>query len=130
MACLVARANRAVAKRNVISPENIAHSDLKYDTRPLNHSDANFSHGNGAGRYNDSCANRGEEVTGASGKGKKNQGVFSSEWMGNLADGTYTAEVISLFHDSFSWNQALDPTGNDTDLDGNNRPDQQHSISH
>jgi hypothetical protein len=28
------------------------------------------------------------------------------------------------------WNRALDPTGNDTDVDGDNLPDQRHTIPH
>ena len=68
--------------------------------------------------------------SGDNGTGKKNHGIFRTGWVPDLSDGTYAAEVTSLAHDSFAWNQALDPTGNDTDLDGDNQPDQQHFIPH
>ena len=71
-----------------------------------------------------------QTLSGTTGKGKKNRGIYSTEWMGNLVEGAYIAEVTSLTHDSFGWNQALDPTGNDTDLDADNQPDPPHKITH
>ena len=65
---------------------------------------------------------------GTTGKSKRNTGIFSTDWMQDLADGTYAAEVTSLAHDTFTWNQAPDPMGNDTDLDGDNLPDQPYTI--
>lgn len=66
-----------------------------------------------------------QTFAGTTGKGKRNTGIFSTDWMQDLAN---TAEVTSLAHDTFTWNQALDPTGNDTDLDGDNLPDQGYTI--
>jgi uncharacterized delta-60 repeat protein len=54
-------------------------------------------------------------------------GVFRTNWVRDVSDGIYTAEVTSLTHSTLSWDQDLDPTGNDTDIDGDNLPDQQHS---
>ena len=69
-----------------------------------------------------------QTFAGATGAGKKTRGVFSTGWMRDLADGTYTEEVTSLAHDTFTWNPALDPMGNDTDLDGDNLPDRAYTI--
>ena len=57
-------------------------------------------------------------------------GVFQTDWIRSVPDGTYVAEVTWLGHASFMWNQDLDPTGNDTDLDGDNLPDQSHTVPH
>lgn len=57
-------------------------------------------------------------------------GVFRTGWMLELANGTYTAEVTVLTHASYNWDQSLDPTPNDTDVNANNLPDQQHTIPH
>ena len=55
-------------------------------------------------------------------------GMFQTDWIRSVPDGTYVAEVTWLGHASFMWNQDLDPTGNDTDLDGDNLPDQSHTV--
>jgi uncharacterized delta-60 repeat protein len=54
-------------------------------------------------------------------------GLFRTDWMRDVPSGTYTAEVTSLTHSTLTWDQSLDPTANDTDIDGDNLPDQQHS---
>jgi hypothetical protein len=46
------------------------------------------------------------------------QGTFTSSWISNLAAGTYRAEVTTLTRNTYTWSKALDPTPNDTDLDG------------
>ncbi|MBI1886390.1 MAG: S8 family serine peptidase [Chloroflexi bacterium] len=56
-------------------------------------------------------------------------GIFRSGWITPGA-GTYIAEVTSLTHATYSWNKSLDPTSLDTDLDGDNLPDQSHTIPH
>ena len=71
-----------------------------------------------------------KEFSGLTGEGGKNLGIFRTDLVKNLDDGTYTAEVTGLTHATYLWNQTLDPTGNATDLDGDNLPDQQHTISH
>ena len=58
------------------------------------------------------------------------EGVFRTDFVKNLADDTYLGEVTILTHATFVWNQALDPTANDTDVDGDNLPDQEHAIPH
>lgn len=55
------------------------------------------------------------------------QGVFSGSFS-NLANGTYVAEVTVLSHGTYTWSKVLDPTPNDTDLDGDNLPDQQFTV--
>ena len=57
-------------------------------------------------------------------------GRFRTSRTAALAAGTYRAEVDILTHSTYVWNQALDPTLLDTDLDGNNKPDQAHTIPH
>ena len=59
-----------------------------------------------------------------------NSGVFRTGYASNLSAGTYVAEVTALTHVSYTWSQDLDPTTNDSDFDGDNFPDQDHSISH
>ena len=39
------------------------------------------------------------------------------------------AEVTALSRSGYTWNKLLDPTPNDTDLDGDNLPDQQFTVS-
>jgi hypothetical protein len=56
------------------------------------------------------------------------QGVFTSSSFSNLPSGTYVAEVTALTSSTYTWNKVLDPTPNDTDLDGDNLPDQQFTI--
>jgi uncharacterized repeat protein (TIGR01451 family) len=58
-----------------------------------------------------------------------NQGVFTSTWFSSLAGGVYVAEVTVLSRSGYTWNNLLDPTPNDTDLDGDNLPDQQFTVS-
>jgi hypothetical protein len=55
-------------------------------------------------------------------------GRFVSGWFSNLANGTYVAEIGSLTHLTFVWNQNLDPTANDSDLDSDGMPDQAFSV--
>lgn len=55
------------------------------------------------------------------------QGIFSGSF-NNLANGTYVAEVTALTSSTYTWNKLLDPTPNDTDLDGDNLPDQQFTV--
>jgi subtilisin family serine protease len=55
-------------------------------------------------------------------------GRFFSGWFSNLANGTYVAEISSLTHLTFVWNQNLDPTANDSDLDGDGMPDQAFPV--
>lgn len=57
-------------------------------------------------------------------------GVFTSGWVTKVPDGTYLAEVTALTHSTYVWNKDLDPTTNDTDVDGDNLPDQQHINPH
>ncbi|MGQ9576782.1 MAG: hypothetical protein ACUVUC_15855 [Thermoguttaceae bacterium] len=57
-------------------------------------------------------------------------GVFTSGWVTNVPNGTYLAEVSALTHSMYVWNQGLDPTANDTDVDGDNLPDQEHVNPH
>jgi len=57
-------------------------------------------------------------------------GTFRTGWMMNLANGTYTAEATNLTHAAYVWNKELDPTTNDADADGDNLPDQSHTIPH
>ncbi len=57
-------------------------------------------------------------------------GVFTTGWLSNLPDATYTAEVTALTHSSFIWNGILDPTANDADSDGDGLPDDSHAIPH
>jgi hypothetical protein len=59
-----------------------------------------------------------------------NSGVYRTTWLADLPDGTYTAEVTSLSHATLAWNRLLDATANDTDVDGDDLPDQQHTIPH
>ena len=68
--------------------------------------------------------------SGDTGTGKKNQGICRTGWVPDLSDGTYSAEVASLRHDTYTWNRSLDPTANDTDSDTDNLPDQQHNNPH
>ena len=42
--------------------------------------------------------------------------------------GVYTAEVNGLSQGDFEWDQSLDPTGNDSDLDDDNFPDQKEVM--
>jgi VCBS repeat-containing protein len=51
-------------------------------------------------------------------------GLFDTGWINEVADGTWTGEVELLPTSPYTWNQELDPNGNDTDLDGDNRPEQ------
>ena len=57
-------------------------------------------------------------------------GRFRTSRTDSLAGGTYWAEVTVLTHATYSWNQLLDPTTLDTDADGDNKPDQAHTIPH
>ena len=57
-------------------------------------------------------------------------GVFTGGKVQDLSDDTYVAEVMALSHGTFVWNQGLDPTVNDTDVDADGFPDQEHSIPH
>jgi uncharacterized repeat protein (TIGR01451 family) len=57
------------------------------------------------------------------------QGIFNSTWFSSLANGVYVAEVTALSATGYTWNKLLDPTPNDTDLDGDNLPDQQFTIA-
>ncbi len=61
-----------------------------------------------------------ELFSGATSSGKKNQGVFSTGWLQDLADGDYTAEVTGLTHADYPWAEGLAPNGNTA----------QHSIPH
>ena len=49
-----------------------------------------------------------------------------------LPNGTYKAEVIGLAHGTYLWDRDLDPvtSNGDTDMDGNNFPEQSHTIPH
>jgi hypothetical protein len=55
-------------------------------------------------------------------------GLFTSSYLTDLPDDSYTAEVVALSHATFIWNGALDPTVNDGDADGDGLPDEQHTI--
>ena len=58
-------------------------------------------------------------------------GVFTSGWVTKVPNGTYLAEVTALTHSVYVWNGALDPTvDNDTDLNNNGLPDQEHINPH
>lgn len=57
-------------------------------------------------------------------------GVYATPWIRGVPDGTYTAEVTGLVSATFNWNQALDPNGDDTDTDGDDLPEQSHSVPH
>jgi hypothetical protein len=57
-------------------------------------------------------------------------GAYRTSWVMNLNTGTYTAEVTNLVHTTYTWDQGLDPTSNDADVNGNNQPDQSHAIPH
>jgi len=61
-------------------------------------------------------------------------GRFRTSRTGSLASGTYWAEVTVLSHATYTWNKALDPTSQDTDLGWNSTPndfpDQSHAIPH
>lgn len=57
-------------------------------------------------------------------------GLFVSKWLNAVPNGTYLAEVTVLTHSTYVWNRDLDPTANDTDLDADNLPDQQHNKPH
>jgi hypothetical protein len=57
-------------------------------------------------------------------------GDYRTSWLSTLADGTYVAEVTNLGHVTYTWDQGLDPTSNDADVDGDNLPDQSHAIPH
>ena len=45
-------------------------------------------------------------------------GIYDSNWIRDLAPGTYRAEVIDLAHATFNWNQLLTPNTGDEDEDG------------
>ncbi len=52
------------------------------------------------------------------------EGVFE-KWINPLGNGLYAAEVVNMTHDTYAWNQVLDPVvGNDTDTNGNDFPEQ------
>ncbi len=53
-------------------------------------------------------------------------GIYDSNWIRDLAPGTYRAEVIDLAHATFNWNQLLTP--NDDDEDGDGLPDDIFAI--
>ncbi len=55
-------------------------------------------------------------------------GLFTSNYLTDLPDDTYTAEVVALSHATYVWNGDLNPTANDGDADG--LPDQIHAIPH
>ncbi len=57
--------------------------------------------------------------SGDTSNGKKSRGVFSTDWIPDLADGTYTADVTGLTHTGYSWNPDLD-----------RMPEAQHTVSH
>jgi PKD repeat protein len=50
-------------------------------------------------------------------------GVFQTSWIKGLASDTYTAEIVDLVHDTYDWNQLLDPNGDDEDAVGDGLPD-------
>jgi hypothetical protein len=58
-------------------------------------------------------------------------GVVRTAWLLNWANGTYVAEVTNLTKSGLTWNKNLDPVAanGDTDLNGNNLPEQQIVIS-
>ena len=57
-------------------------------------------------------------------------GLFTSSYLMDLPDGTYTVEVVALSHATYVWNGDLDPTANDGDADGDGLPDETHTIPH
>ena len=71
-----------------------------------------------------------QPFSGATSTGKKNRGVFSTGWLQGLADGSYTAEVTSLTHADWSWDQSRYPNSKVGDTDGDGLPDQQQEIPH
>src|SRR5262249_43391098 len=73
--------------------------------------------------------NAGGAVIGTASGTTNNKGIFNSGWFLNLTGGTYVAEVTSLSRSGYTWNNLLDPTPNDTDLDGDNLPDQQFTVT-
>ena len=60
--------------------------------------------------------------------GTNSSGIFRTGWASNLLPGTYVAEVTALTHATYAWDQDLDPTVNNTDLDNDELPDQEHLI--
>lgn len=58
------------------------------------------------------------------------EGIFRTNFVNNLPDDTYVAEVTVVSKAEVNWNTNLDPTGNDTDVDGDDLPDQGHTIPH
>ena len=67
------------------------------------------------------------DFSGDTSNGKKNQGVFSTGWLPDLAVGVYAAEVTGLAHADYTWDRALEPTSNVADADGDTLPDRQHN---
>lgn len=55
-------------------------------------------------------------------------GMFQTDWIRDLADDTYTAEVVDLVHSTFDWNWLLDPNGDDEDADGDGFPEDSFMI--
>ena len=70
------------------------------------------------------------DFSGDTSNGKKNQGVFSTGWLPDLAVGVYAAEVTGLAHADYTWDRALEPTSNVADADGDTLPDRQHNLPH
>jgi hypothetical protein len=57
-----------------------------------------------------------------------NEGLFEA-WINPLKDGLYAAEVVSVVHDTYVWNQTLDPVlENDTDTNENDFPEQWYLV--
>ena len=56
------------------------------------------------------------------------EGTVRTDYINNLADDTYRGEVTNLIHTTFDWNKTLDPTVNDTDVDTDDLPDEEHPI--
>jgi len=56
-------------------------------------------------------------------------GVFRTDWLKGLTNGTYVAEVAALTANGLRWDQTKGPAGV-TDLDGDGRPDASHKIPH
>jgi hypothetical protein len=52
-------------------------------------------------------------------------GVFTSDWLMDLPDGTYTATVTAVSYSDYTWNNLLD-----YDPDGNGIADDTHTIPH